>query len=162
MISYILQLLMALLPDTRFYKIKVAFLRCRGFNVDDNVMVVSTAKFKLRHLSIGKNSFIGHEVFISGGADSVVALGCNVDIAPRCVIIAGTHDFGIAEHRAGVGKSLNITIGDGSWIGANSTIIGGVTIGKGSIIGAGSVVVESIPDNVLAVGVPAKVIRILS
>jgi len=38
-------------------------------------------------------------------------------------------------------------------------ILGGVTIGKGSVIAAGNIVTKAIPENVLAAGVPAKVIR---
>ena len=46
-------------------------------------------------------------------------------------------------------------------IGSHSTVLPGVTIGKNSIIGAHSLVVSSIPDNVVAYGVPAKVIKTL-
>ena len=52
-----------------------------------------------------------------------------------------------------------IHIGKNVWIGSNATILQGVTIGDGSVIGAGSVVTKSIPENSVAVGVPAKVIR---
>ena len=50
-------------------------------------------------------------------------------------------------------------IGDRCWIGANSIILPGVTIGNNVVIGAGSVVTKDIPDNVVAVGSPAKIIR---
>jgi acetyltransferase-like isoleucine patch superfamily enzyme len=53
----------------------------------------------------------------------------------------------------------NIHIKQGAHIGIGSIILPGVTIGQGSIIGAGSVVTKNIPDNCLAVGVPAKVIK---
>ena len=43
------------------------------------------------------------------------------------------------------------------WIGANVTVLPGVTIGKNSVIGAGAVVTKNIPDNCLAVGVPAEI-----
>lgn len=52
-----------------------------------------------------------------------------------------------------------ITIGNNVWIGANSTILAGVVIGDNTVIGAGSVVTKSIPGNVVAVGVPCKVVR---
>ena len=45
------------------------------------------------------------------------------------------------------------------WIGANVTVLPGVTIGKGSIIAAGAVVTKDVPANMIAAGVPAKVIR---
>ena len=47
------------------------------------------------------------------------------------------------------------------WIGMDVIVLGGVTIGNGSVIAAGSVVTKSIPENVLAGGVPAKVIKSL-
>lgn len=56
----------------------------------------------------------------------------------------------------------NIIIGNDVWIGMDTIVLGGVTIGNGSVIAAGSVVTKSIPENVLAGGVPAKVIRHLN
>lgn len=50
-------------------------------------------------------------------------------------------------------------IGDDVLVGANSVILEGVKVGKGSVIAAGSVVVEDIPENVVAAGSPAKVIK---
>ena len=52
-----------------------------------------------------------------------------------------------------------ISVGSNVWIGAGSTILAGVAIGDNSVIGAGSVVTKSIPANVVAVGVPCKVLR---
>ena len=54
---------------------------------------------------------------------------------------------------------MPITVGNSVWIGANVTVLPGVTIGNYVIIGAGSVVNRDIPDGVIAVGVPCKVIR---
>ena len=45
------------------------------------------------------------------------------------------------------------------WIGGNVTILPGITIGNNVVIGAGAVVTKDIPDNSLALGVPAKVVR---
>lgn len=52
-----------------------------------------------------------------------------------------------------------VNIGDNCWIGAGATICPGVTIGKNSVVGAGSVVVSDIPENVIAVGNPCRVLR---
>ncbi|MBQ9598477.1 MAG: sugar O-acetyltransferase, partial [Clostridia bacterium] len=52
-----------------------------------------------------------------------------------------------------------VKIGSNVWIGAGSTILPGVTIGDNSVIGAGSVVTKDIPENVVAVGSPARVIK---
>lgn len=157
-VSYIIQFLFSLLPDTRFFRFKAILLRLRGFEIGANVRVVSSAKIKLRRLSIGDNSWIGHETLIEGG-DALVYIGKNVDIAPRCVIITGTHKIGDKTHRAGEGESHDIIIGDGTWVGAHSTILGGIQIGQGCVIGAGSLVRENVEDNSLVAGVPAKLIR---
>ncbi len=52
-----------------------------------------------------------------------------------------------------------ITIGDGSWIGANAVITAGVTVGQYCVIAAGSVVTKDVPDYSIAAGSPAKVIK---
>jgi acetyltransferase-like isoleucine patch superfamily enzyme len=58
-------------------------------------------------------------------------------------------------------KYAPIVIKDGAHIGIGSIIMPGVTIGKGSVIGAGSVVTRDVPDYSLALGVPAKVVKVL-
>ena len=82
-----------------------------------------------------------------------------VFIAPNCVIACSGHAIHPEQRCKGIGTSKSITIEDGVWIGASSTVLGGVTIGKNSIIAAGSVVTKDIPSNVIAGGVPCKVIR---
>ena len=52
-----------------------------------------------------------------------------------------------------------VTIGKNCWIGAGAVILPGVTIGDNSVIGAGSVVTKDIPQNVVAVGNPCRVLR---
>jgi acetyltransferase-like isoleucine patch superfamily enzyme len=52
-----------------------------------------------------------------------------------------------------------VTLKKGCWVGANSILLPGVTIGENSVIGAGSVVTKSIPDGVVAAGIPAKVLK---
>ena len=59
----------------------------------------------------------------------------------------------------GVHVSGNVTLGSGSNIGTGAAIIQGLRIGAGSVIGAGAVVTEDIPPDVVAVGVPAKVVK---
>lgn len=72
----------------------------------------------------------------------------------QCIHIA---EKGLVDsYEAGGG---DIVIGDDVWIGMDSIIMGGVTIGDGAVVAAGSVVTKSIPANVLAGGVPAKVIK---
>ncbi len=53
----------------------------------------------------------------------------------------------------------NVQVGEGSWIGAGTTVIPGIKIGRWCVIGAGSVVIKDVPDNAVTAGVPAKIIR---
>jgi maltose O-acetyltransferase len=55
--------------------------------------------------------------------------------------------------------SAPITIGDGAWLGARSTILPGVTIGAGAVVAAGSVVIGDVAPDVVVAGVPAVVRR---
>jgi maltose O-acetyltransferase len=158
MLSYIIQLLFLFIPDTRFYRLKSYLLRLRGFQIANNVRVVSSVKMKLKYLSIGENSFIGHETLITGG-DALVQIGKNVDIGPRCLIVTGTHEIGESYHRAGKGKSLPIVIRNGTWVGASTTILGNCCIGKGCVIAAGSLIRDNFGDDLLIGGVPGRIIR---
>ena len=58
-----------------------------------------------------------------------------------------------------MGQASEIRIGNDVWLGANVTILPGVTIGDNVIVGAGAVVTKDIPDNSLALGVPARVVK---
>ncbi|WP_251861327.1 sugar O-acetyltransferase [Clostridium sp. Marseille-Q2269] len=93
---------------------------------------------------------------------SPVHIGANAFIAPGVCLACAGHAFIPEQRAAGIGTSKPITIEDNVWIGANSTVCGGVTIGAGSIIGAGSVVNKSIPAGVIAVGNPCKVLRLIT
>ena len=90
-----------------------------------------------------------------------VTIGSNVFFAPNVQIYTANHPLD-AELRKTLENALPVSIGDDCWIGGNSVILPGITIGKGCVIGAGSVVTKDIPDNSLAVGNPAKVIKRLN
>ncbi|MBE5926181.1 MAG: hypothetical protein E7270_04380 [Lachnospiraceae bacterium] len=89
---------------------------------------------------------------------SPVYIGESVFIAPGVCIACAGHGIH-PDERDVIDTSKPIHIGKKVWIGANFTILAGVHIGAGSIIGAGSVVNKDIPENVIAAGVPCKVIR---
>jgi maltose O-acetyltransferase len=86
-----------------------------------------------------------------------VTIGSNV-FCSGSTIVHG-HSPTRCRNKKKLESALPITIGDDCWIGGNSVICPSITIGKGCVIGAGSVVTKDIPDNSLAVGNPAKVIR---
>lgn len=88
-----------------------------------------------------------------------VTIGNHVWIGPNVGIYTPEHAFDSHERAEGYEHALPVVIGDHVWICGGVTITGGVTIGSHAIIGAGSVVVRDIPENVLAAGNPARVIR---
>ena len=90
---------------------------------------------------------------------SPIHIGNGCFIAPGVCISAASHPLTAEQRNRGILVSKPVFINDDVWIGANATICGGVTIGKGSVIGAGSVVVKDIPDGVVAVGNPCRVMR---
>lgn len=117
------------------------------------------------HCDYGYNIECGENVFFNVNCvvlDSMkVKIGSNVMFGPGVHIYTATHPLDKTERRL-LEIAKPITIGDDCWIGGQSVICPGVTIGAGTVIGAGSVVTKDIPENCLAVGNPAKVIRKLN
>ena len=95
-----------------------------------------------------------------------ITIGKNGLIAPYVQIYAATHPLKASERIIETEKGSSyitsakpVTVGDNVWLGGNSIVFPGVTIGNNVTIGAGSVVTKDIPDNVLAMGNPCKVVR---
>jgi maltose O-acetyltransferase len=148
----ILRLIFAMTPLTRLYRFRAHILRLRRFNVAASVLCVSSVRIYAPNVSIGPNSFIGHEARIYGGTDSKIFIGAGVSIAPHVLLVAGTHHIGPSSRRAGRGYGTEIVIGDGAWLGTASVIIGPCVIGPGAVIAAGATVRENIPGNTLSYG----------
>ena len=91
--------------------------------------------------------------------DYTVTIGDNVLIAPNVTLSVTGHPVHHELRKNGEMYSFPITIGNNVWIGSHVVINPGVTIGDNSVIGAGSVVTKDIPPNVVAAGVPCRVIR---
>lgn len=94
-----------------------------------------------------------------------VVMNANTQVGCHAIINTGA----IVEHDNRIGDYVHlspnatlcgtVTVGDLTHIGAGATVIQGMTIGSRSIIGAGATVITDIPDQVVAVGTPAKVIK---
>ncbi len=108
-------------------------------------------------IEIGDNFFANYNFIVLDG--NYVRIGDNVWIAPNVGIYAAGHPLDRDERVAGLEYAFPVTIGDNVWIGGGVNIVGGVTIGKDSVIGAGSVVTRDIPEGVVAVGNPCRVVR---
>ena len=116
----------------------------------------------LRHLGV---NFTPHTVHVYGRVEWqtepwIITLGKNVYITDGVKFI--THDGSTLIYRQ-YSPDLEITkpivVGNDVFIGNNVILLPGVTIGNNVVIGAGAVVSRDIPDNSLAVGVPAKVVK---
>lgn len=105
-----------------------------------------------QNFSIGRDSAVGTHCKIYDF--SPIKVGCNLLASHGLTLISATHEPSTYESRPGP-----ISIGDNVWLGINVTIVGPVKIGNNAVIGAGSLVIRDIPDNAIAAGVPAKVIR---
>lgn len=109
------------------------------------------------NIEVGDNFYTNHNCVILDGAK--VSIGNDVFIAPNCCLSTANHPLDKEQRNQGLEYAVSIIIEDSVWIGAGVTILSGVTIGENSVIGAGSVVSKDIPDNVIAVGNPCKVLR---
>lgn len=110
------------------------------------------------NIEVGDNFYANYNLVILDCAK--VTIGDNVFIAPNVGIYTAAHPI-IASQRniRGTEFAAPITIGNNVWIGGGVQICPGVTIGDNTVIGAGSVVSKDIPPNVVAAGVPCRVLR---
>ncbi len=131
-----------------------------GIRIGDGVFVgrntILSCKDGDIELASGANIGFNCEVFSA----SRVRIGSNVLMAAYCYVIGGDHDFSdparsvLEQSRTSAG----VVIGDGVWMGAGVKVLDGVTIGAHAVIGAGAVVRDDVPEQAVAVGVPARVV----
>ncbi|MFN3969597.1 acyltransferase [Flavobacterium sp.] len=109
-------------------------------------------------IHIGNNVSINNN--FSAVAFSKITIEKNVLIGNNCSIIDNDgHHLEVDKRNEVNPKSTSVFIGENVFIGSNVVILKGVTIGKNSVIGNSAVVTKNIPENVVAVGNPALVIR---
>lgn len=112
--------------------------------------------FSMTVARIGNNVYIGRRCNL-GFAD----VGDNVMLADGVQILSGGREHGRGtgdqSHQEKPQEFRRTVIGAGAWLGTNAVIL--ADVGAGTIIGAGAVVTQPIPDRVLAVGIPARIVR---
>jgi len=135
-------------------------VRCRlhDFLLENGLQAVSFAD---------STANIDESVIVGEGAQVMRGAIVNVDarLGKQCIINTRAlveHDC-ILEDGVEIGPGAvlcgRVHVGKNSWVAANATVRPRVTIGSNTIIGAGAVVVSDIPDDVVAVGVPARILR---
>ena len=115
------------------------------------------------HCDYGKNIEVGENFFANYNLTILdvgkVIIGSNAQFAPNVSIYTAGHPIHPESRNSGYEYGIGVTIGDNVWLGGNVVINPGVHIGNNAVIGSGSVVTKDIPDNVVAVGNPCKVIK---
>ncbi len=110
-------------------------------------------------LNIGRDTSFNTGCWINAAGG--ITIGDNVLIGPNCIIHSANHKIDrldVPIRKQGY-EYLPVIIESDVWIGANATILPGTSIGPSAVIGAGSVVTKDIPPCAVAVGNPARVIK---
>lgn len=111
----------------------------------------------LNRLKVGDNIYIAKGTWIN--AMGGVELEDDVVLAPYVVMSSSNHGFKDGSVQAGGAHPAPIKICFGTWVSSHSVITAGVTVGRGNLVGANSVVTKNTEDDVVVVGVPAKVVK---
>ena len=110
-----------------------------------------------RHVHFGKNVYANFNLTLVD--DTHIYVGDGTMFAPNVVVATAAHPIAPELREKALQYNLPVHIGKNCWIGSGALIMPGVTIGDNSVIGAGSVVTKDIPENVVAVGNPCRVMR---
>ncbi|HAC34532.1 MAG TPA: galactoside O-acetyltransferase [Gammaproteobacteria bacterium] len=140
------------------------FLRPLFQSCGDNVKFDPGDYFTYSTITLGNDVYIGPGAHFSA-SNSAITIGNKVMFGPGVTIIGGDHNT------AEVGRYMKdvkekrpqddqpVFIHDDVWVGANATILKGVVIGSGSIIAAGALVIDSVAENSIVGGVPARLLK---
>lgn len=144
------------LNGTRFFAAKRRLLRSIGYEIGEDTKIVGPL-YNTGTLRVGADCWIGCGLTVRG--NGTVTIGDRCDIAPDVTFLTGGHVIGGPDRRAGSGEVYHITVGNGVWIGGRATLLRTIQIGSGSVVAACACVVRDVPENGLAAGVPARVIK---
>lgn len=129
-----------------------------GAKIDENTVIFTPLYINYgKHTKIGKNVFINFDcTFLDLGG---ITIEDNVMLAPKVSLLSEGHPVAPDARQSLMVRPIHIK--RNAWIGANVTILPGVTIGENAIVAAGAVVSKDVPDNTIAGGIPAKVIKVI-
>lgn len=143
-------------PGLRGQYFRRAFLPFAGVSCHRSAAICYGTVFSKTGAIIEQNVYVGpgcHLGLVHLERDVLVAAGVHIPSGGRT---HGTDDRDIPI-REQAGTPVMVRVGAGSWIGSAAVIL--ANVGRNCVIGAGSVVTRPIPDNVVAAGVPAKIVR---
>ena len=114
----------------------------------------------------GHHVHFGSDVYANSNLtlvdDGHIYVGDRVMFGPNVTVATAGHPVDPDLRARGLQYNKDVYIGENTWIGAGAVIVPGVHIGKNVVVGAGSVVTRDIPDDVVAVGNPCRVLREVS
>ncbi|MDF7665915.1 sugar O-acetyltransferase [Bifidobacterium sp. ESL0745] len=124
---------------------------------DCHIEVPAHATWGFHHVHMGKGIYCNSNFTAVDDAD--IFIGDDCMFGPNVVIATAGHPILpiLREHR--YTYAIPVHIGCNVWIGSGVTILPGVTVGDNTVIGAGAIVNKDLPPNVVAAGVPCKVLR---
>jgi virginiamycin A acetyltransferase len=148
--------LLSLLPGLTGAYLRNAFLRQVLAECHVTARVEFGVLFSKIGARLGRHCYVGPRCCLGlVDLEEDVLLGAGVHV-PSGARIHGTADAN-RPIREQVGTIATVRIGAGTWVGANAVVM--ADVGRNCVIGAGSVVTQTIPDNVVAAGVPARILR---
>ena len=110
-----------------------------------------------KNITVGKNVFINDCCHFQDHGGVTIGDGCQIGHG----VVFATLNHGTAAASRRMMHPAPIVLGKNVWVGSNATILQGVTIGDNAIVAAGAVVTEDVPANMIAGGVPARMIRMI-
>ena len=152
MLWYLVNALMVRASWNPMMGLKVALLRAFGAKIGKGLIIKNEVRIKSPwFLTIGDNCWLGECCWIDN-LDRVT-IGSNVCISQGAMLLTGNHDYKVATMPY---RNAPITIEDGAWIGANSTVCPGVKVGENAILAVGSVATKDLEANGVYQGNPAE------
>ncbi len=115
------------------------------------------SNFGGKHCHFGKNVYANFNLTLVD--DTHIYVGDYTMFAPNVTVATAGHPILPSLREKGYQYNASVRIGKNCWIGTGAIILPGITIGDNVVVGAGSVVTKDLPDNVVAVGNPCKVLR---
>lgn len=118
---------------------------------------------RLRGVKVGRDVFIGAEVFIDDAEPDLVVLEDGVTLIARAAVIAhGYYPIHLQKYFAEAQQRRGVTVRRGAYVGFGAIVLPGVTIGEEAVVGAGAIVTRDVPPRSLVLGQPGRVVRELA
>lgn len=143
----------------RAYKRRARLLREMFAELGDGCYIEPPlhANWGGHHVHFGKNIYANFGLTLVD--DTHIYVGDHTMFGPNVVVATAGHPILPELREQGYQYNAPVHIGRNCWIGAGAVILPGITIGDHVVVGAGSVVTKDLPDNVVAVGNPCRVLR---